>query len=71
MKKIYLFAVIISGVCLGGCFFSKDNRMSENNRVEARTTNVTDILSQEFDYMERMAVVLKMRWNVLPKAMIA
>ncbi len=59
MKKIYLFAVIISGVCLGGCFFSKNNRINENNRVEARTTNVTDILNQDFDYMERMAVVLK------------
>ena len=67
MKKIYLFVAIISWVCIGGCFFGKNNRIGENNRIETRPTYATDILSQEFDYIERMAGVLKNALECLNK----
>lgn len=59
MKKIYLFIAIISCIYVDGCFFDKNNRLVENNHIEAHSTSVTGILSQDFDYIERMADVLK------------
>lgn len=59
MKKIYLSVAIISWVCIGGCFFGKNNRIGENNLIETRPTYATEILIQEFDYIERIAWVLK------------
>lgn len=67
MKKIYLSVAIISWVCIGGCFFGKNNRIGENNRIETRPTYATDILSQEFDYIERMTGVLKNALECLNK----
>lgn len=68
MKKIYLFVAIFSWVCIGGCFFGKNNRIGENNLIETRPSYATDILSQEFEYIERMAWVLKNAVECLNKS---
>jgi len=68
MKKTYLFVTIFSWVCIGGCFSGTSNHIGENKRSETRPISVTDILSRDFDYMERMALVLKNAVECLNKS---